>query len=104
MLVESVNLAPFFLLICDGSTDYAVLEQETVYTCGKLTVMVRFLACKPMVRPNARPIATAIFEAVEMAGAKDWKQKLIVLRSDGAAVMQGRSRGVISYLKKEVGD
>ena len=57
-----------------------------------------------MVRPNARAITAAIFEAAQMAGAKYWKPKLNALGSDGAAVMQGRSGGVISYLKKEVGD
>ena len=66
--------------------------------------MVKYLACKPMVRPNARAITSAILEAAEMAGAKDWKGKLVALWSDGAAVMQGRSGRVISYLKKEVGD
>ena len=44
-----------------------------------------------MVRPNARTITTAMFEAGESVGTKYWKQKLIALGSDGAAVMQGRS-------------
>ena len=30
-LVESVNLSPFISLICDGSTDSAVLEQEIIW-------------------------------------------------------------------------
>ena len=106
-LVESVNLAPFISLICDGSTDSAVLEQEMEYVRYvdiHGTIMVRYLACKPMIRPNARAITSAILEAAEMAGAIDWKRKLVALGSDGAAVMQGKSGGVISFLKKEVGD
>ena len=61
--------------------------------CGMSTIMVRLLACKPMVRPNARAITKAMFEAVESASAKDWKRKQVALGSDGTAVMQGRSSG-----------
>ena len=106
-LVESVNSSQFISLICDGSTDSAVLEQEIIYVRyvdSHGHIMVKFLACKPMVRPNARNITTAIVQAAEMAGAKDWTKKLIALGSDGAPVMQGRRGGVISYLRKEVGD
>ena len=67
-------------------------------------IMVRHLACKPIVRSNACAITSAILEAADMAGAIDWKRKLVTLWSDGEAVMQGKSGGVISYLKKEVGD
>ena len=99
-------MSPYSSLICDESTDSAVMEQEIMYVRyvdSHGHIMVRLLSCKPIVRPNARAITTAIFEAAEMACAKDWKQKLVALGIDGAAVMQGRSGGVISYLKKEVG-
>ena len=51
-------------------------------------IMVTFLACKPKARPNAPAITTVIFEAAEMAGAKETE-------TDRArtAMMQGRSWG-----------
>ena len=47
-LVESVQLSPFISLICDGSTDSAVFEQEMVYVRyvdSHGHIIVRVLAC-----------------------------------------------------------
>ena len=68
---------------------------------GRITV--RFLARNLTARPNTRPLTTAMFEAAQKKLTKDWKLKPIVPGIDGAAVMPGRSVGVISYLKKGVG-
>ena len=43
---------------------------------------------------------SAMFEAGESVGAKYWKQKQNALWSDGAAVMQGRSRGCYQLLER----
>ena len=63
-LVESVNLAPFISLICDGSTDSAVLEQGELgvqgggyYCCVAIVRERRLKRCGPI---------------VGLIGASDW--------------------------------
>ena len=103
-LVEEINSVPFLSVLCDGSTDVSVQEQEIVYLRYVIAgeVKARFLAIKAPERPNAQYITDAILEAMAMDGAENWNLKLIALGSDGAAVMQGHRGGVIALLRDRI--
>ena len=101
-LEKELHASPFVAIICDGSTDSSVQEQELMmvrYT-SKLDVRTKFFAIGSVARPNARNITDCITDACSTY--PNVKEKIIALGSDGAAVMQGKKNGVIKLLQDEV--
>jgi len=103
---EEVKAADFASLISDGSTDCSVLEQELVYvrTCKAGVVAVRFLGVISTPKADAIGITKSIGQAVQNALDVPLKevfaQKLVALGADGAAVMMGGTRGVVTKLRE----
>ena len=100
-LQEAPATTKFLSVMSDSSTDSAVMEEELVYvrwaTAGK--VEVRFVD-----KPDASHITEAISAIMEtVSGSEDetgqWLQKLGACGTDGAAVMTGVKRGVVTQLR-----
>lgn len=105
-LREALATSKFLSVMSDSSTDSAVMEEELVYvrwaTAGK--VEVRFVGIQSVAKPDASHIDEAISSIMEtVSGSEDetgqWLQKLVACGTDGAAVMTGVKKGVVSRLR-----
>lgn len=105
-LREALATSKFLSVMSDSSTDSAVMEEELVYvrwaTAGKMEV--RFVGIQSVDKPDASHIAEAISSIMEtVSGSEDetgqWLQKLVACGTDGAAVMTGVKKGVVSKLR-----
>ena len=94
-LVTALNEAKFISVICDGSTDSAVQEQELVYIryVSKGVVLSKFLGIKSVERGTGENIYHAIHDILNMDGAVEWTKKVVALGSDGAASMTSKNVG-----------
>ena len=101
-----MRTATFISIICDGSTDSAVVEEEMVFVrysdCG--LIRSRFVSLEPVEKGTAVNITAAITQAchkqLNLEGT-NFTTKLIGFGSDGASVMQGRKGGVTALLRKD---
>lgn len=100
---EAIKSCKFLSILCDGSTDVSVREEEVCYlrmvTEGAVTVQL--LGMHGVTRPNAVNIHQAIEDSVRDYSSitvDEFYQKLVALGSDGAAVMVGRKGGVAALL------
>jgi len=103
---EKLHQTPFLSVMCDGSTDSAIREQEIVYIrfCSEGEVRVQLAAVKHLERGDASHIYEAVDNAVtESSGmtSEEWKAKLVGFSSDGASVMMGCKQGVATKLKRD---
>lgn len=112
--------AKFFSVLCDGSTDSAVIEEEVIYALyfdpspansDSVQIKTSFLHMHQMRHQNADGIAstlqTTLKESVENGfrsiGIKEISsaKKLIGFTSDGASVNRGDKRSVKTILREE---
>ena len=105
-LCTKLKASRFFSVMCDGSTDSAVLEQELIYVrfIDNGLPVSKFVSIQELKSGDAPGIIMAIDAAFEFIGfdSSEWKERLIGFGADGAAVMLGKSRGVAALLKHEV--
>ena len=105
-LVSDLKKAKFFSVICDGSTDSSITEQEIVYVQFAIggDLNTRFIACAAPGKANAvnihNSVVTAVCEQADMTESVFYS-KVVGLGSDGASVMQGKRGGVIALLKEK---
>jgi hypothetical protein len=103
-LVEECGRSSFFSLLSDGSTDSGILEQEMVflrYIVGG-AVKVKFIGVQSVEKANAVGIVNALKTTVgKLFAWEEFKDKLVSLGCDGAAVMVGKKSGVAAHLTEE---
>lgn len=105
-LREMAKSSSFLSVLCDGSTDVSIREQEVSYlrTAVKGVVRVKMLGMQGVARPNAQSIHKAIEHSVTTyAGInlEEFYSKLVALGSDGANVMIGARGGVVALLRQK---
>ncbi|XP_046574539.1 zinc finger protein 862-like [Haliotis rubra] len=96
-----------FTILCDGSTDSSVTEEEIIYVryieqveCKPVT---KFLCVWGLEKADAAGIYEAIDKALtEIGDFPNWKEKVVSFTSDGAPVMMGRKGGVAAKLRNDV--
>ncbi|XP_021357227.1 zinc finger protein 862-like [Mizuhopecten yessoensis] len=102
-LKELLQKADYFSIFCDGSTDNSEVEKELIMV--KVLVdfypRMKFLKLAQPANTKAQGVLDAIDKAFEEIGLQDYKQKLVGFCSDGANVMMGKKKGVISLLKEQ---
>jgi hypothetical protein len=100
---STYKTAKFLTILSDGSTDSAVIEQEIVYcryaVRGK--VHTQFLGVQSVPKADASGIAHAIDSVARQRLDINWKDRLVALGTDGAAVMLGKNNGVVAKMKEE---
>lgn len=96
-----LQAASFIGVMTDGSTDSSVKEEEMVYirTSVAGTVETSFVGITAVEKADAVNISCAVKEIMESV-CSDWEDKVVAFSSDGAAVMMGAKRGVITRLKE----
>ncbi|KAK6191936.1 hypothetical protein SNE40_003508 [Patella caerulea] len=102
-LKELLTQADFFSIFCDGSTDRTEVEKELIMVkvLENFYPKIKYVKLEQPPTTKATGILEAINTAFESLGVPNYKQKLIGFCSDGANVMMGQRRGVISLLKEE---
>ncbi|KAJ8315469.1 hypothetical protein KUTeg_007619 [Tegillarca granosa] len=94
---DLVNIARFISVLGDGSTDSAVIEQETVY--------VRFVGEAGLPKTHSDGDLKGIDTGLENIGFTREKvdSKIVGCNFDGASVMMGNKSGVSSKIKERLG-
>ncbi|XP_014672133.1 PREDICTED: zinc finger protein 862-like, partial [Priapulus caudatus] len=91
-------------LISDGSTDTASSEAEILYLrhCHRGILRTDFVGIKNVPKADAAGITTAISNILTDNLGDTWKTKIVGMATDGAAVMLGKTNGVVARLMREV--
>lgn len=108
--------ATFFSVLCDGSTDTSVKENEVIYVlyfdpvpAGSDSVQVKlgFLSVKHLSSQCAGGVFSAIEgsfneikESLQSLGIQDYTERLVGFTSDGASVNRGKNESVKQYLRR----
>lgn len=105
-LRAEVEQASFLSIMSDGSTDTDVTQEEILYLrlCNKGKVEVSFVGIQAVERADAESITNSITSLMtRVCGEDKWQNKLVACATDGASVMTGERRGVVSRLKAKNG-
>lgn len=100
---EKLSKSKFISVMSDGSLDSAVMEEEIVFvrSAREGKVSVDFVGVKSVPKPDAISIADAVNFIMTNEISAEWKSKLVALTTDGAAVMTGAKRGVVTRLRAD---
>lgn len=109
-LKEALATTKFLSVMSDSSTDSSVMEEELVYvrfaTAGKMDVC--FVGVQSVDKPDATHITEAITSLMETVsgnedgtGQSQWLEKLVACGTDGASVMTGVKKGVVTQLRQD---
>ena len=99
------NEAHFFTPMMDGSTDKSVIEQEIVYVrvAQQGTVKEQFVSLEHVEKADAAGLVRALDRPmINSAGQPDWRQKAVVVGTDGASVNIGKKTGMIKRLRDDI--
>ncbi|XP_028439583.1 zinc finger protein 862-like [Perca flavescens] len=90
---SKIAAAKFLSIMSDGSTDTALMEQEMLYTrlCNRGKVEVHFVGIQDVEKADGENIAQAIDDMMREVSGEE--------RRDGASVMTGTRKGVVSRLR-----
>ncbi|XP_077991530.1 zinc finger protein 862-like [Glandiceps talaboti] len=105
--VRAIEGSSFYSVLNDSSTDRSVVEEEIVYVriLEDYRPVTKFLSLQAMPRGTAEAITNAIdrgFQTELGMNENQWKEKLIGMASDGAAVMIGTRSGVMTRVRRDV--
>ena len=100
---DDAQLAPFYAVLCNWSTDSAVIEQEMVYMryAKQGVVKVCFISLQSVDRGTALNIKAAIDAGIGTIIDSNWKNQVVPLGSDEAWDMTGQKGSVIAFLRSE---
>ena len=104
-LITKLCEARFFSVMIDGSTDSANIENELVYVryldmgTGVVTSFIGIEDTKHATAEGILETVDAIFTRV---GVLDWRNKVVALGTDGAAVNLGSKDGVAAKLRRDI--
>ena len=96
----------FVSVLCDGSTDSAIIEKECIYLLyvdtNTFTPQLSFLSLQSPLSQDAIGIFNAIRNALEEKSLNEIFEKIVFLCSDGASVNSSLKRGLISCFKEQL--
>lgn len=97
-----IESSRFVSILCDGSMDSSIIDNEIVYLRYITTdgPKVRFVGSMQVGKADAKSIVDAMPRACSLNGLNwdDLTSKMVALGSDGASVMLGK-KGVAALLK-----
>jgi hypothetical protein len=95
----------FISILCDGSTDAAVVEKECIYVLfvdsETFRPNISFFSLRNVPSQDAVGVYSAIKKAFSDEGLEFLLEKVVFLASDGASVNTGIKNGLISLIRKE---
>ena len=105
-LQDKLKSTNFVSILCDGSTDSAIVEKECIYVLyvdpESFQPTLSFLSLKSLTSQDAEGLFQAIKNALEEKGLSELWEKLVFLCSDGASVNSGLKAGLINKIKEEL--
>ena len=105
-LQDKLKRANFISILCDGSTDSAIIEKKCIYVLhvdpDTFSSTLSLLSLKSPMSQDAEGILQAIKSALEEKGLDELRQKLVFLCTDGASVNSGLKSGLIKQIKDEI--
>ena len=98
-ILQVISTSPLISILCDESTDIAILKQLVVYVryIKNGEVVTRFLKIQDLFDGTAVTIEAALIDILSKLQIP--LEKVAAFGSDGAAVMIGRRNGVATKLK-----
>ena len=95
----------FISILCDGSTDSAVVEKECIFILfvdpDTFSPTISFFSLRNVPSQDAKGVYCAITKAFSDEGMEYLLQRTVFLASDGASVNTGLKNGLISLIRKE---
>ena len=106
-LASKLRQVEFFSVLNDSSTDVSVTDEELVYVryLEDGRPVTKFLSLQAMAKSDAQGILGAIDKAfLDELGLQgnEWREKIVGMGTDGAAVMTGVRSGVVTRVKADV--
>ena len=105
-LRDMARTSSFLSVLCEGSTDVSICEQEVAFlqTAVNGEVRVQMLGIQGVACPNAQSIHKAMEDSVTMyanISVEEFYSKLATLGLEGANVMIGATGGVVVLLRQK---
>ncbi|KAJ8333912.1 hypothetical protein SKAU_G00412310 [Synaphobranchus kaupii] len=104
-LLADLKKARFISIMIDGATDEGNLENENIYIKffdKEKGVVQSFFGIEDVKHANADGIIAAVDSVFQQAGLENWRDCVVFLCADGAAVNMGRKNGVAAKLKENI--
>ena len=103
---ESLKKVNFLAVLCDGSTDISVTEQEVVYVSYRdpvtlLPTLKIFNVVAPKDSQDAPGLKEAIKDSFKKHDLESVLSKMAFLSSDGASVNSGKNSGLIRLFQED---
>ena len=100
---EQLQRAQFLGVMANSATDVGVREVEDVYVryLKDGEPVNTFVGLRPCLNAKAPGITEAVNSAMSNV-CDNWKEKVVTLGTDGAAVMVGEVGGVFALLKRDI--
>ena len=102
---DKLEQANFISILCDGSTDSAVIEKECIYVLCvdpyTFNPTLSFFSLRNVPSQDAKGVHCAIKKAFSDEGMGYLLQRTMFLASDGASVNTGVKNGLISLIREE---
>ena len=105
-LQDKLKRANFISVLCDGSTDSAIIGKECIYMLhvdpDTFSSTLSLFSLKSPTSQDAEGILQAIKSALEEKGLDELWEKLVFLCTDGASVNSGLKSGLIKQIKDKI--
>ena len=102
---EKLQKTNFISILCDGSTDSAVVEKECIYVLfadsETFHPTISFFSLRDPPSQDAEGIFSGIKKAFTDEGLEHLLRNIVFLASDGTSVNFGIKKGLISLIRKE---
>ena len=103
---KKLHLVNFIAILCDGSTDNSVIEQEVLYVIFTdpetfKPTMKFFEVIAPADSQDAPGLKNAIFATFHKHSLESVLSKIVFLSSDGASVNSSKDSGLIRLLQED---
>ena len=103
---KKIEVVNFITILCDGSTDKSITEQEIIYVIyvdpdTNLPVMNFFETAASENSQDAPDLKEAIISAFSRDGLDSALKKMVFLSTDGASVNSGSNSGLIRLLQED---
>ena len=102
---ELLKRSNFVSILCDGATDSAVVEKETIFVLfvdpDTFYPVISFFSMKSIPSQDARGVHSAIVSSFEEEGLEVLLDRVVFLASDGASVNSGVKNGLIRLIRDQ---
>ena len=102
-LKKDLAKAHYYSVLCDGSTDKSVIEQEAIFILflSDGFPALRYLSIESVDNATATGVLSSLTTAFEIFGVLSFEKSLLGLNCDGASVNLGQFGGLGALIKEK---